>query len=74
MSQKYAVIFEQADGNWAAYVPDLPGCITTGKTLEDTERNIREAIQGHLQTLREFGDVIPRPTSRAKDIEVTTAA
>jgi predicted RNase H-like HicB family nuclease len=47
MSQKYAVIFEQAENNWVAYVPDLPGCITTGKTLEETERNIREAIQGH---------------------------
>jgi len=69
MNQKYAVIFEQAENNWAAYVPDLPGCITTGKTLEETERNIREAIQGHLQTLREFGDPIPKPTSHAKDIE-----
>lgn len=74
MSQKYAVIFEQAENNWAAYVPDLSGCITTGKTLEETEHNIREAIQGHLQTLREFGDPIPHPTSHAKDIEVTTAA
>ena len=43
MNVRYAVIFEQAEGNWAAYVPDLPGCVTTGKTLEDTERNIREA-------------------------------
>ena len=56
MNQKYAVIFEQAERNWAAYVPDLPGCITTGKTIEETERNIREAIEGHLRTLREFGD------------------
>ena len=63
MSQRYAVIFEQAESNWAAYVPDLPGCITTGKNLEETERNIREAIQGHLQTLREFGEPVPRPTS-----------
>src|ERR1700733_5459032 len=54
MSVRYAVIFEQAESNWAAYVPDLPGCITTGRTLEETERNIREAISGHLQTLREF--------------------
>jgi predicted RNase H-like HicB family nuclease len=41
MSQRYAVIFEQAEHNWAAYVPDLPGCISTGKTLEETERNIQ---------------------------------
>jgi predicted RNase H-like HicB family nuclease len=62
MTRRYAVIFEQAEGNWAAYVPDLPGCITTGKTLEETEQNIREAIQGHLQTLREFGEAVPPPT------------
>jgi predicted RNase H-like HicB family nuclease len=63
MSRKYAVIFERAETNWAAYVPDLPGCITTGRTLEETERNLREAISGHLQTLREFGEPIPEPTS-----------
>jgi predicted RNase H-like HicB family nuclease len=60
MSVKYAVIFEQAEHNWAAYVPDLPGCITTGSTLEETERNIREAI--------------PHPTSVARDIEIQPAA
>ena len=74
MSLKYAVIFEQAQDNWAAYVPDLPGCITTGKTLEETERNIREAIRGHLRTLREFGDPVPEPISLAKEIEVSLAA
>lgn len=70
----YTVIFEQGESNWAAYVPDLPGCISTGKTIEDTERNIQEAIEGHLRTLREFGDPIPRPTSVAKAINVSTAA
>ena len=74
MSVRYAVIFEKAESNWAAYVPDLPGCITTGKTLEETERNIREAIQGHLQTMREFGQPIPEPTSVAKEVEVSPAA
>jgi predicted RNase H-like HicB family nuclease len=72
MSQKYAVVFEQAERNWAAYVPDLPGCITTGRTLEETEQNIREAIEGHLATLREFGDPIPPPASVAKEIEIPT--
>jgi predicted RNase H-like HicB family nuclease len=56
MNLKYAVIFERSENNWAAYVPDLPGCITTGKTFEETERNIQEAIQGHLHTLREYGE------------------
>jgi predicted RNase H-like HicB family nuclease len=74
MSRKYAVIFEQAETNWAAYVPDLPGCVSTGRTLEETERNVREAISGHLQTLREFGEPVPEPTSVAKEIEITPAA
>ena len=74
MTLKYAVIFEQAQSNWAAYVPDLPGCISTGKTIEETERNIREAIEGHLRTLREFGETIPQPNSLAKEIEVSPAA
>ena len=52
MNVKYAVIFEQAKANWAAYVPDLPGCITTGRTLDETKINIREVIQGHLDTLK----------------------
>ncbi|HEY3457339.1 MAG TPA: type II toxin-antitoxin system HicB family antitoxin [Bryobacteraceae bacterium] len=74
MSIKYVVLFEQAEGNWAAYVPDLPGCITTGQTLEETEINIREAIEGHLRTLRDFGDPVPKPTSVAKEIEISPAA
>lgn len=74
MNVKYAVIFEQTENNWAAYVPDLPGCISTGETLEETKANIQEAIQGHLETLREYGDPIPAPTSLAGEVEVTTAA
>ncbi len=74
MSLKYAVIFERAENNWAAYVPDLPGCISTGKTLQAAEHNIREAIQGHLQTLRESGEPVPQPSSLAKEIEIPPAA
>lgn len=74
MSVKYAVIFERAPNNWAAYVPDLPGCMTTGRTLDETKDNIREAIEGHLETLREFGDAIPEPSSLAGEVEITTAA
>jgi predicted RNase H-like HicB family nuclease len=48
MNIKYAVLLEQAENDWAAYVPDLPGCLTTGKTFEQGEANIREAIQGHV--------------------------
>jgi predicted RNase H-like HicB family nuclease len=74
MKRSYAVIFEKGEHNWAAYVPDLPGCITTGDTVEQTENNIREAIEGHLRTLREFGEPIPAPTSLAKEIEIPPAA
>ena len=74
MKRAYAVIFEQAASNWAAYVPDLPGCVTTGETLEETERNIREAITGHLRTLREFGEAVPEPTSIAREVEISPAA
>ncbi len=74
MNTKYAVIFERAENNWAAYVPDLPGCITTGRTLEETKANIHEAIRGHLATMREYGDPVPEPISLAGEVEVTTAA
>lgn len=67
MKRKYAVIFERAETNWAAYVPDLPGCVSIGRTLEQAERNIREAIAGHIATLRQFGEPAPGPTSVAKD-------
>jgi len=74
MSCKYAVIFERAQSNWAAYVPDLPGCMTTGQTLEETRANIREAVEGHLATLRAFGDPVPEPASLAGEVEIVTAA
>ncbi|MSV27909.1 MAG: type II toxin-antitoxin system HicB family antitoxin [Bryobacterales bacterium] len=71
---KYAVVFERGQTNWAAYVPDLPGCMTTGRTLDETTHNIREAIQGHLDTLRQFGEPIPEPSSITGEVEITTAA
>ena len=67
---RYAVVFEKAATNWAAYVPDLPGCVTTGRTLEETKSNIREAIEVHLDAMREFGDPIPEPTSIGETVEV----
>ena len=73
MSVKYAVIFEKAQSNWAAYVPDLPGCITTGKTIEETERNIREAIKGHVKTMRAYGQPIHEQSSFAREVGVISA-
>ena len=57
----YAVVIEKADGNYSAYVPDLPGCVATGDTLEEAERAIREAIRLHLEGLRTDGLPIPEP-------------
>ena len=50
---RYAIVIEKAENNFAAYVPDLPGCVATGKTVEETEQQIREAIEFHLRGMRE---------------------
>lgn len=68
--KEYLVLFEWAGKNYSAYVPDLPGCTTTGKTLEDTERNAREAIELYIDTLREDGQPVPEPTTTAKPVAV----
>ena len=70
---RYAVVFEKAERNWAAYVPDLPGCISTGKTLEETKRNIREAIELHLESMREAGETVPEPSSQVDFVELPVA-
>jgi len=66
---KYAVVFEKGDRNFAAYVPDLPGCVTTGKTRREVEQNIREAIAFHLDGLRETGQPIPTPTAWVETVD-----
>jgi predicted RNase H-like HicB family nuclease len=70
-SSNYLVIYEKTASGYSAYVPDLPGCISTGPTLPDTRRNMQEAIQGHLAVLREFGDPIPHPTTVAEPMQVS---
>lgn len=67
---KYAVIFEKSSNGYGAYVPDLPGCVAVGDTLEETQQLIREAIELHLHGMREDGDPIPMPTTVAKEITV----
>jgi len=67
---RYAIVIEDAGANFSAYVPDLPGCIATGITIEETERSIREAIAFHLQGLREDKLPIPAPSSRVDYVEV----
>ena len=66
----YAVVIETAGSNFSAYVPDLPGCVATGATLEETESAIREAIEFHLEGLREDGTPIPPASSRVDYVEV----
>jgi predicted RNase H-like HicB family nuclease len=67
---RYAVVIEDAGSNFSAYVPDLPGCVATGETIEETEQAIREAIELHLEGLRQDGVAIPRPSSQVEYIEV----
>ena len=68
---RYAVVIENAGCNYSAYVPDLPGCIATGATESEVEQQIREAIEFHLDGMREDGTPIPPPLSRVEYIEVT---
>ena len=67
---RYAVAIEKAADNYSAYVPDLPGCIATGATVEETEQLIREAIELHLAGLREDGLPLPQPSSHVEYVEV----
>ena len=70
MKPGYAVVIERAARNYSAYVPDLPGCVATGDTIAEVRREIREAIQFHLDGLREDGLPIPEPTSRVGYVDV----
>jgi predicted RNase H-like HicB family nuclease len=67
---RYAIVIEKAESNYAAYVPDLPGCVATGATIEETEREIREAIDLHLRGMREDGLPIPEPSSSVDYVEI----
>ena len=68
--QKYLVIFEKANGNYSAYSPDLPGCIATGGTRKEAEKNIREAILFHIAGLAEDRLPVPEPSSFTEYVEV----
>ena len=70
MTMRYAIVIEKAGGNYSAYVPDLPGCVATGPTLEETERLIREAIEFHIEGLRTDGQAVPEPSSRVEYVDV----
>jgi predicted RNase H-like HicB family nuclease len=66
---RYLVVVEKTENNYSAYVPDLPGCIATGATVEDVQQNIREAIAMHMEGLREDGLPVPAPQTQAEFVE-----
>lgn len=68
--KEYLVIFERAESNWSAYVPDLPGCVAAGRTLEETDGLIREAIEFHIEALKADGLPIPEPTTEAGRVSI----
>jgi predicted RNase H-like HicB family nuclease len=69
--KRYAIVVERAERNYAAYVPDLPGCVATGETVEEVEKLLREAIALHVAGLREDGLPVPEPSSVVDYLEVS---
>jgi predicted RNase H-like HicB family nuclease len=67
---KYAVIYEKTGNGYSAHLPDLPGCAAAGATLEETQQLIREAVEMHLEGMREDGEPIPEPTTVVESIMV----
>jgi predicted RNase H-like HicB family nuclease len=68
---RYAIVIEKVPANYAAYVPDLPGCIATSATVAETESLIREAIQFHVEGLKEDGLPIPPPSTHVEYVDVS---
>ena len=68
--KRYAIVIEKAAANYCGYVPDLPGCVATGATVADTERLLGEAIELHLEGMREDGLPVPEPSSQVEYVEV----
>jgi predicted RNase H-like HicB family nuclease len=68
--KRYAIVVEKAKHNYAAYVPDLPGCVATGATVQETEQLLREAIELHVEGLREDGLPVPDPSSVVDYLEI----
>jgi len=68
---KYTVIYEKSATGYGVYVPDLPGCVATGKTKAQVRKLIREAIELHIESLKRHGDPVPEPTTVADSITVS---
>jgi predicted RNase H-like HicB family nuclease len=65
---EYLVIYEQEEGDWNAYVPDLPVCVAVGKTKTEVEKRINESIPMHIELLREYGQAVPEPRQHARPV------
>ena len=70
---KYAVVIESSPNNYAAYVPDLPGCVATGRSREEALVEIRQAIGLHIESLREHGEPVPQPQATTEVVEVAAS-
>ncbi len=70
----YAIVIESGDENYSAYVPDVPGCVATGVTVDETIATMREALRLHLALSREYGEEIPLPRTQVATVEVDSAA
>jgi len=67
---RYAIVIEKSENNYGAWAPDLPGCVAVGDSVEEVERLMREALEFHLEGMREDGDPIPPPMARVNYIDV----
>jgi predicted RNase H-like HicB family nuclease len=70
--KRFLIVIEQTDSGYSSYSPDLPGCVSTGKTREEVERNMREAIEFHVDGLREEGYPVPVPHTSSSYVELPT--
>jgi predicted RNase H-like HicB family nuclease len=70
---EFTVIYESGKRNWSAYVPDLPGCIATGKTRELVEKRIRDVIEFHIEGMRALGERVPKPSVEAGTVTVAVS-
>ena len=70
---RYAIVIERAANNYSGYVPDLPGCVATGATVKATEHFLREAIQLHIDGMKEDGIPVPKASSQVDYVEVPVA-
>lgn len=68
---RYAIVIEKAANNYSAYVPDLPGCVATGATIQEVNQQIKETIDFHIEGLREEGLSIPEPTTLCEYVEAS---